>query len=191
MRCFVVSSDSINGRLDPKYLIALAEHRRSRSKYPSLPLADLLLEKPQYGANEPAIDGDSKNDMRYIRITDIDKFGNLINNDWKTAKTVNEKYRLREGDLLFARSGATAGKTFLYRRGFPKSIFAGYLIRFRIDRAKADPRFVFYYTQLEPYAIWVKATQRPSGQPNINSEEFKALRIPHTAVQIARQQSQS
>jgi type I restriction enzyme S subunit len=185
MRCFVVSSDTINGRLDPQYLIALAELRRSRSKYPSVPLADLLVEKPQYGANESAVDGNPKTDTRYIRITDIDGLGNLTN-DWKTAKTIDDRYLLKEGDLLFARSGATAGKSFIYQKGHPKAIFAGYLIRFRIDPTKADPRFVFYYTQLQPYALWVKATQRPSGQPNINSEEFKALRIPLPPLSVQR-----
>ena len=62
-----------------------------------------------YGANEIAIDGDPQTDVRYIRITDIDADGNLQNEDWKTAKRVDEKYTLDENDILFARSGATAG----------------------------------------------------------------------------------
>jgi len=187
MRCFVVSSDTISGRLDPQYLIALAERRRVSSKYPPVPLADMLAGKPQYGANEPAVDGNPKTDTRYIRITDIDEFGNLISDKWKTARSTDEKYLLKADDLLFARSGATAGKTFIYRKEHPKAIFAGYLIRFRIDQTKADPRFVFYYTQLPNYTLWVKSTQRPSGQPNINSEEFKALRIPLPPLPIQQQ----
>ena len=49
-----------------------------------------------YGANEIAIDGNPQKDVRYIRITDIDDHGNLHNDDWKTAKKIDEKYMLEE-----------------------------------------------------------------------------------------------
>ncbi len=131
-----------------------------------------------YGANEIAIDGDPQKDVRYIRITDIDDHGNLHNEDWKTVKKIDEKYMLEGNDLLFARSGATAGKTFIHKREHGRAIFAGYLIRFRFDETRVNPFFVFYYTLLSRYKSWVKIIQRPSGQPNINSREFKAFEIP-------------
>ena len=137
-----------------------------------------------YGANEIAIDGDPQKDMRYIRITDIDDHGNLQNEDWKTAKKIDEKYILERNDLLFARSGATAGKTFIYKREHGKAIFAGYLIRFRFDETRINPLFVFYYTLLSRYKSWIKIIQRPSGQPNINSKEFKAFEIPLPPLSI-------
>lgn len=80
--------------------------------------------------------------------------------------------------MLFARSGATAGKSFLYNENLGKAVFAGYLIRFKIDKQKALPKYVFYYTQLKPYRNWIRSIQRPSGQPNINAEEYKSLRLP-------------
>ena len=131
-----------------------------------------------YGANEMAIDGDPQTEVRYIRITDIDAHGNLQNEDWKTAKRVDQKYALDENDILFARSGATAGKAFIYKREYGKAIFAGYMIRFRFDRMLANPLFVFYYTLLSRYRSWVQIIQRPSGQPNINSREFKSFELP-------------
>ena len=137
-----------------------------------------------YGANETAIDGDPQTDVRYIRITDIDADGNLQNQDWKTAKKVDEKYSLDENDILFARSGATAGKTFIYKREYGRAIFAGYMIRFRFDEKRVNPLFVFYYTLLNRYRSWVRAIQRPSGQPNINSREFKAFEIPFPPLDI-------
>ena len=137
-----------------------------------------------YGANEIAIDGDLQTDVRYIRITDIDADGNLQNEDWKTAKKVDEKYVLDENDILFARSGATAGKTFIYKREYGKAIFAGYMIRFRFDKTRVNPLFVFYYTLLSQYRSWVRTIQRPSGQPNINSREFKAFEIPLPPLDI-------
>ena len=131
-----------------------------------------------YGANEIAIDGDPEKDTRYIRITDIDDHGNLRDEDWKTAKRIEEKYALDRNDILFARSGATAGKAFIHKREDSEAIFAGYLIRFRFDETRVNPFFVFYYTLLSRYRLWVQIIQRPSGQPNINSREFKAFEIP-------------
>ncbi len=116
--------------------------------------------------------------MRYIRITDIDDHGNLRGDDWKTAKRIDKKYALARNDLLFARSGATAGKAFIHKREDGEAIFAGYLIRFRFDETRVNPFFVFYYTLLSRYRLWVQIIQRPSGQPNINSREFKAFEIP-------------
>lgn len=140
-------------------------------------LVDILSQLPQYGANEAAVECDSKTNVRYIRITDITDDGQL-NDDFKTANNIEEKYLLKQNDLLFARSGATAGKAFLYKEQFGKAIFAGYLIRFKINEAKALAEYVFILTQLQFYKDWVKSIQRPSGQPNINSEEFKNLEIP-------------
>ena len=131
-----------------------------------------------YGANEIAIDGDPQKDVRYIRITDIDDHGNLRGEDWKTARRIEDKYVLERNDILFARSGATAGKAFIHKREDGEAIFAGYLIRFRFDETRVNPFFVFYYTLLSRYRLWVQIIQRPSGQPNINSREFKAFEIP-------------
>jgi hypothetical protein len=85
---------------------------------------------------------------------------------------------LHDADILFARSGATAGKTFIYEREIGPAIFAGYCIRFRFDSSRVLPWFVYFCTKTEHYAEWVRSTQRPAGQPNINKEEFKAFTIP-------------
>ena len=130
-----------------------------------------------YGANEIAVDGDPRTDVRYVRITDIDDHGYLREDSWKTAKKVEKKYALGRNDLLFARTG-TVGKTFIHKRADGEAIFAGYLIRFRFDETRINPHFVFYYTLLSRYRLWVQTIQRPSVQPNINSKEFKAFEIP-------------
>jgi len=176
--CFAAGRGAVEGRIDPLYLKNISANKDIKTKYGITTLNEILVEPPQYGANERAIDGNPEIDIRYIRITDIDEFGNLKDADWKTAENVEEKYILNENDILFARSGATAGKSFIFRRDYGKAIFAGYLIRFKIDEKKANPLYVFYYTQCKRYSEWVKSIQRPSGQPNINSEEFKSLKIP-------------
>lgn len=91
---------------------------------------------------------------------------------------MDNDYLLQEGDLLFARSGATAGKTYLHCNDIGASIFAGYCIRFKFDPLKVLPQFVYLYTKTVRYEAWVRSMQRPSGQPNINKEEFKSFTIP-------------
>lgn len=177
MITYAFFSKNVKERLDPYYLILQKNLRKLRYKFPLVSLETLLKENPQYGANEIAIDGNPGSDTRYVRITDIDKYGKLKNEEWKTAKNINEKYLLKDDDVLFARSGATAGKTFIYNNSVGKAIFAGYLIKFKVDASKANPKFIFYFTQLSPYTEWVKSIQRPSGQPNINSKEFKSINI--------------
>ena len=183
MECFTIYADEIEGRIDPLYLKNKAIIEDPKTKFTLVKLGGLLKSKVQYGANEIAIDGKPRQDIRYIRITDIDEFGNLRSDEWKTAQNIEEKYLLNEGDILFARTGATAGKCFLYKNEYGKSIFAGYLIRFIFDTSKVNPKYIFYYTQLERYKLWVKSIQRPSGQPNINSEEFKSFNFPLLSLQ--------
>ena len=181
---FVTYQGDLLGRFDPNYIKNISYINNINTLYSLVPLGSLLTEQPMYGANERAIDGDPQTEVRYIRITDIDDHGKLQNEDWKTAKRVDEKYALDENDILFARSGATAGKTFIYKSEYGKAIFAGYTIRFRFDRTKVNPLFVFYYTLLSRYRRWVRIIQRPSGQPNINSREFKSFELPLAPLDI-------
>ena len=131
MESFVVYSDEIEGRFDPFYLRNWSIIEKPKIDFDLVPLGELLKEPIQYGANETAIDGNPDTDIRYIRITDIDEFGNLKDDAWKTTKNVEGRYILQEDDILFARSGATAGKCFIYKKEYSKSIFGGYLIRFK------------------------------------------------------------
>jgi len=178
MECFKVYSNEIAGRFDPLYLKNRNSIDNLKTKYQLIKLGDLLKTDVQYGANEIAIDRNRGTDIRYIRITDIDEHGILKDDEWKTAQKIEDKYLLNEDDILFARSGATAGKCFIYKNEYGKSIFAGYLIRFIFNNEKVNPKYIFYYTQLPRYKLWVLSIQRPSGQPNINSEEFKSFTIP-------------
>jgi type I restriction enzyme S subunit len=117
-------------------------------------------------------------DVKYIRITDFDDFGIAAGTSFVTAEVIRSDFLLHNEDVLFARSGATAGKSFIYAEDIGPAIFAGYCIRFVFDRARVLPWYVYFYTKTRAYGAWVRAVQRPSGQPNINKEEFKSLRIP-------------
>lgn len=94
-----------------------------------------------------------------------------------TAENYSAKHELQKNDILFARTGATVGKTYFYDGSIGKAIFAGYCIRFRFDENKVMPKFVYWYTKTDTFLSWVNGIQRPSGQPNINKEEYKSYRI--------------
>lgn len=141
-------------------------------------LADCSVGDPEYGANTPALDFDPHL-PRYIRITDITDEGALDNaKRASVAFDGNERYLLRDGDFLFARSGATVGKTFRYRGSVGQAIFAGYLIRFRPDEHILLSEYLEQYTQTAQYWAWVKSTLRAGAQPNINAQEYADLLIP-------------
>lgn len=184
-KIFIVQRSEIEGRLDPK--VALYNRKVQNSLYPKVKLKDVLVCKPQYGASEPGVPRSSIKEPRFIRITDIDENG-LISHDelGATAKIIENKYILCENDILIARSGATVGKAYIHKPALYDCFFAGYLIRFIINTDKALPEYIFTYTQLNAYKEWVNAIQRPSGQPNINSEEYQSLEIP--LPNIERQQ---
>ncbi len=182
---FVVYAGEIEGRFDPLYMSNISHIRNLKTPYPLTRLRKLLIQKPQYGANERAVDGNPETDVRYIRITDIDDYGNLLE-DWKTAEAIHSKYLLEENDVLFARSGS-AGRAFIYKNELGKAVFAGYLIRFKFDPAKVNPSFVFHYTLTTIYKLWVQSIQRTSVQANINSKEFQSLEIPLPPLDVQNQ----
>ena len=128
-----------------------------------------------YGMNAAAIPFDGHN--KYIRITDIDEVSRLFTPNPVTSPdgSLSNDYKLQEGDLLFARTGASVGKSYLYKNSDGNLFFAGFLIRFKIDRA--DPAFVFYSTLTRKYQIWVVKMSMRSGQPGINAKEYGALPI--------------
>lgn len=152
------------------------------SKWPLASLGSLVSVPPQYGANVAATEGNPLLDYRYIRITDITDSGEL-SDDWRTAEKVDEQYILTDNDLLFARSGATAGKPFLYREKFGKALFAGYLIRFRFTK-KVMPEYVFQFCLAEEYRKWVLAHRGGTAQPNINAQQYSSFKLPLAPINV-------
>lgn len=150
-------------------------------------LQNLLLIPLQYGANASGISF-SENIPRYIRITDIDKEGKLKNDDMQSLTLdIAYNYLLSNEDILFARSGATAGKTFYYLSEYGKSAFAGYLIRAKIDITKALPKFIYYYTLSLIYSEWIKLIFSQSTIQNINAEKYSNMYLPFPPFSIQSQ----
>ena len=176
-KIFIVKRSEIEGRLDPK--MALYNQESHNTQYHKIQLKKLLLKAPQYGAGKSGVTRKSYQEPRYIRITDIDSNG-IVNSKelGATANNIEDKYILNDGDILFARSGATVGKTYLHKTKPYMCFYAGYLIRFVVNTSLILPEYLFAYTQLPIYKKWIAAIQRPSAQPNINAEEYQSLEIP-------------
>ena len=139
-------------------------------------------EKPSYGASVSAVEGDKDKDYRYIRITDISEEG-FLNNNWMTAETIEEQYVLQNGDFLFARTGATAGKTYLYKDSDGKAIYAGYLIRFRTN-SELLPEYLDIYTRTHYYLNWVEEYKKVNERPSLNANIFSDVLLPVPPVDV-------
>ena len=128
-----------------------------------------------YGMNSAAKDFDGIN--KYIRITDISETSyKFVPNPLTSPEgELDNKYKLQKGDLVFARTGASTGKSYIYDENDGNLYFAGFLIKFHIDNA--IPKFIFYNTLKEEYLNWVSVMSVRSGQPGINSNEYKKLPI--------------
>lgn len=132
-----------------------------------------ISEHIEYGLNAKAIPFDGIN--KYIRITDIDdkynyfKQGNLTSPGIDLQK--HEDYLLQERDILFARTGASTGKSYLYKNRDGRVYFAGFLIRARIKET-SHAGFVFQNTRRDSYLNFVTITSQRSGQPGINASEY-------------------
>lgn len=137
-----------------------------------------LLKNPlKYGANESGIPY-SDSLPRYIRITDITPDGNLkYTGKLSLSEESAKDYILEDGDILFARSGATVGKTFIYYQSYGRSAYAGYLIKASLNN-KVSPKFVYYYTCSSLYEIWKNSIFIQSTIQNIGADRYANLPVP-------------
>lgn len=154
-----------------------------------VPLASACILAGEYGAGVASAP-DDRELPRYVRITDIREDGALNAASVSPAGNPDSwaRYLLAQGDVLFARSGATVGKAYLHRQVGRPHVFAGYLIRFRPDRAVLTPEFLFAFTRTQAYRSWVQQCQRTVAQPNINAKQYGTeLEIPLPPIDLQRQ----
>lgn len=147
-------------------------------------LGEIALEKMSYGSGASAVPYNQK--IRYIRITDIDELG-CLKKDIVSPNICEDKYLLSDGDILFARSGATVGKTFLFKSTYGSCIYAGYLIRLRPNTQIVIPEYVYHYTKTHYYRSFIESNQRVVAQPNINAQQYSSLKLPLPPLPLQQQ----
>ena len=125
----------------------------------------------EYGLNTPATDYDGIN--KYLRITDIDDVSHKFDTSHLTSpKLKDDNYLLAYGDILFARTGASVGKSYRYSNIDGKVYYAGFLIKAHI-KDHFSTNFIFDTTLLPRYHYFVQVTSMRSGQPGINAKEYQ------------------
>lgn len=132
----------------------------------------------EYGLNAAAKSYDGKN--KYIRITDIDdETRTFLDSDLTSPDcdlALSENYLLQDGDIVFARTGASVGKTFIYKASDGVVYYAGFLIRARL-KENVSPQFVFYNTLTKKYEKFIRITSQRSGQPGVNAQEYATFEL--------------
>ena len=124
---------------------------------------------------------------RFLRITDIQDGGV----DWDSVPSCDivaddvPRYRLSAGDLVFARTGATTGKSFLIGN-CPEAVFASYLIRVRASK-EVDPRYLALFFQSPDYWQQIERGKRGIGQPNVNGKVLGEIELPLRPLPEQRQ----
>ena len=135
-----------------------------------------VIEKFEYGLNAQALPFDGLH--KYIRITDIDDESRTFLLDNLTTPDVNfkrsQKYKLIKNDIVFARTGASVGKTYLYNQNDGELYFAGFLIRGNILQG-FNAHFIFQITLNEQFKHFIQTTSQRSGQPGINAKEYSSF----------------
>ena len=150
---------------------------QASEKWKECILGNCLLEQPRYGINAPAVPF-QKELPTYIRITDISEDGYFLPNPKVSVNhDAVDNFYLGIGDLVFARTGASVGKCYKYRKEDGKLVFAGFLIKVSPDQTRLSPDFLFQFTFSQLYWKWVDLTSTRSGQPGINSKEFASMML--------------
>ena len=139
----------------------------------------------KYGMNAAATTFDGIH--KYVRITDIDDDTHTYIDDDPVSPSgaLEEKYRVRDNDILFARTGASVGKSYLYRKSDGELFFAGFLIRVHVKEG-VDSEYVFLNTLTEEYDKWVLLESARSGQPGINAEQYRQYRFKLPSLRTQR-----
>jgi type I restriction enzyme, S subunit len=157
---------------------------RSRTGWKRVRIRDVS-KSIQYGHTASAID--KSDGPRFLRITDIQN-GHV---DWSSVPSCDipteevPKYRLHKGDLVFARTGATTGKSFLID-DCPDAVFASYLIRIAVS-SDIDPRYLAAYFQSPDYWQQIEGGKRGIGQPNVNGNVLGDILFPLAPMEEQRQ----
>lgn len=139
-------------------------------------LGDLVVgNRGNYGIAAPAVDYDV-NKYTYLRITDINDDGTINKDGLKSVDDKNAvNYILRSNDIVFARTGASVGRSYFYDKKDGVLVYAGFLIKFSIDPQKVNPKILKYYTHSQLYYDWIQTVDNGATRGNINAQTYASM----------------
>lgn len=141
-------------------------------------MSDLLVKEKSgiYGLGLPA-EQYSEEKIRYLRISDIDDSGCVINTDMKSVSSENiEEYILQENDLVVARTGNSTGRTYMYKKSDGIMAYAGFLIKYVFDETKINPRYMRYFCLSDYYKSQIEGFVG-STRGNMSAQDFKTIHV--------------
>lgn len=182
----IAEKEALIARLQEWRQAWLSAELFQEAKYRETRLKFCLRGSLQYGATES---GDpSAAGPRYIRITDIRMDGTLTDED---AKYLTEEqatsYLLEDEDVLFARSGATVGKSFVYLKEMGRCAYAGYLIRAKLDKTLLLPRYLRLLTETHQYWAYLRGAETQSTIQNASAEKYANFAFPLPPVSVQKE----
>lgn len=167
-----VLSDAVSGKLTEEW----RETNNLEFDWENKKLGSIAKEV-KYGLTTSATDVDTG--IKFVRITDL--HNNNIN--WKSVPyceaTIEEveKYKLSKGDLLFARTGATVGKSYLLKKDPKNAVFASYLIKVSMGNEHNEEYLELFFQSLN-YWSQISTLKSGIGQPSVNGTKLKGLLVP-------------
>jgi len=162
---------------------------RHLQEFGAVQLREVSMGGGAYGSSSPAVPY-VENSPRYVRITDIDDQGSLVTGAGMRvgiASRALSSYLLRPGDLLIARTGFTTGKSYLYHLDDGPCVYAGYLIRFRLNPKKMIAEYAFLWTRANYFRQWLAQNLREVGQRNISAREYDTHCIALPPIETQRE----
>lgn len=148
------------------------------SEWKEYKLGELTIDgKGHYGIAAPAVEYDSSK-YTYLRITDINDDGTLNKCGLKSVSDAKAKdFLLRPNDIVFARTGASVGRSYFYDGKDGELVYAGFLIMFRLDPEKVCPYIIKAYTHSQEYYDWIRAVDNGATRGNINAQTYASMPI--------------
>ncbi|WP_286753056.1 MULTISPECIES: restriction endonuclease subunit S [Sphingobacterium] len=167
---------------------AMQELLTSKEGWEKKRLGELLLRNPEYGINAAAVKYQDKLPT-YLRITDISENGTFLQ-DGKVSVDhfLSVNYMLDAGDVCIARTGASVGKSYYHKKENGNLVFAGFLIRLKVNPQLLNSKLLFYITKSQSYQDYINSNSLRSGQPGINSLELQSYEffIPNSLTEQTR-----
>jgi type I restriction enzyme M protein len=160
------------------------ENGTRSTKFFNVTLGEVIKGKPQYGSGASKVPFDGE--VRYVRITDITDKGELKVDDPVSPSVIEPENFLSTGDLLIARSGSV-GRAYLHKNLPGKFQYAGYLIRFCIDPAKALPSYVYRVVQSPAWWEWIASNSKTGTLTNINAQQYSSFKFPLPPLEVQKE----